>query len=138
MHSHQCIASVSGRCAARPSMQVPKGDKAAAIHPFQPIETFEASTFESTASGLTVKPDLSSVGAAILALPDEFPSHPLDMIPKDLSDSCSLTVRQFIFLLQHCGFVGSDGTSDRCISYENAVGAIQRACFPKVDTSFMV
>jgi hypothetical protein len=119
-------------------VQVPSSDKAAAILQFETTADFDSSSFEDTWGGLTVKPDLTEVGAALLALPDEFPSHPLDMTPKDLSDGRVLTVRQFIFLLQHCGFVGTPGTPDRTISCEKAVRAVRRACFPSEQSSFMV
>ena len=90
------------------------------------------------ARGLAILPDLSTVGAVILASPDDFPSHPLDMTPKNICEGCTISVRQLLFLLQQCGFVGTSGTHDRCMSYAAAVSALRRACFPSAKASFMV
>ena len=78
--------------------------------------------------GLVVGPDprtlsLSTLQAAVVV------PHVLDMTPVDPSHCCTLSVRQLLYLLQHCGIVGKP-VANRCISHADAVGAIQRACYP--------
>lgn len=83
-------------------------------------------------AGLLLTPDLQGVGDVIAALPEPKQTHPLDFVPKDDTDTCQLSIRQLLIVLQKAGFVASDdGRSHRGIPAQTAVEACLLACFPK-------
>lgn len=64
-------------------------------------------------------------------------SHCLDMTPRDPSHCCTMSVRQLLYLLQHCGIVGKP-VPGRSITHAAAVKAVQRACYPSRDVHALV
>lgn len=63
--------------------------------------------------------------------------HCLDMTPSDPSHSCTISVRQLLYLLQQCGIVGKP-IPGRSITHAAAVRAVQRACYPSQDLHALV
>eukprot|EP00892_Ulva_mutabilis_P010921 jgi/Ulvmu1/8200/UM041_0009.1 len=103
-------------------------DMAASLSATVP-ETDCLSTQTITAGcGLLVVPNSSNISPSVM--PAAMIKHPvLDMTPVEPSHCCTLSVRQLLYILQHCGIVGKP-VANRCISHSTAVHAIQRACYP--------
>lgn len=83
-------------------------------------------------SGLLLTPELHGVGDVLAALPKSTKTHPLNFVPKHDSDSCVLSIRQLLLILQQAGFVISeDCKTHRGISPSAAIEACHLACFHK-------
>jgi hypothetical protein len=84
--------------------------------------------------GLFLRPDLTSLGAAIVNVPDDCKTHPLDIVPKDQSECCTLPVTRLMAILIGTGMV-STKANPKPVLAEDALQAIIDACFAPHDTT---
>jgi hypothetical protein len=93
----------------------------------------EAGAGAGACSSMYLVPDLSGLGQLLHSLPDDKKTHPLDVVPKDDVDFCTLTVRQMLLLLQHAGAVALDDATKAAkgVAPHVAMQAIRLSCYAK-------
>lgn len=79
--------------------------------------------------GLFVTPDLSSVGSVIAALDHDRKTHRLDVVPRDDTDTTTMSVRRLMAVLTGSGLVSSK-PSGKAVTPTVALKAICDMCFP--------
>jgi hypothetical protein len=88
-------------------------------------------------SGLFLHPDFGSLGSTIAQMPDDRKTHPLDIVPKDESDCCTLSMRRLLAVLISTGMV-STAANPKSVTASDVVQTVCSACFGPQDAKVRI